>query len=239
MPEQLVRPLSRITADLVRDAEVTNALPQIYELCAGVLNAVGSALLVVDPRGRVRVLPTVDDRSELIVLLEAHAGNGPWTESMSTGKAVLVDSIDDDGRWPELSRDAVAAGIRAVGAAPMVLGERSVGSLVSLYAQRPDFGPEHQIVVQTLADLATLSMCQDSDESRAEILARRALSAFDDRVRYEHAVGMAAGRLNTDPTQATTLLREYARIQGVSLVALSRSITSATFDWTELERAIG
>ncbi|WP_227981348.1 GAF and ANTAR domain-containing protein [Nocardia spumae] len=235
MPEQLVRALSQITADLVRDADIANMLPLITRLGAQVLNAAATALVVVDPRGRVRVLPTTDERPDLTRLLEAHALDGPWTESMSSMDVVVVGHAAADGRWPHVSRAADGAGFAAVCAAPMILGDRAVGSLALFFGEHAEFGPDHRATIQMLADLTTLSLCQNSDDTRAELLARRTLSVFDDRVRYEHAVGMTAGRLNTDPDRAAALLRTHARTHGLSLVTLSRDIIDGTFDWTALE----
>ncbi|MEV5650944.1 GAF domain-containing protein [Nocardia sp. NPDC052254] len=235
--EQLVGPLSRITADLVRDADLTSTLPLINEMCTRVLHVAAAAIVVLDPNGVARILPMTEDRPDLIRLLEIHASDGPWTESMSSKEMVEVARIGDDTRWPDLSRAAAALGCGAVCAAPMILGTDAVGSLISFYDESVEQRPGYQVVVQTLADLTTLSLCQDSDSARAELLARRSLSTFDDRVRYEHSVGMVAGRLNIDASRAAALLREHADAHGLSLVALSRAITSGTFDWIELEHS--
>ena len=236
--EQLVRPLSEITADLVRDADLVSTLPMISRLCATVLNVSWTGIVVLDPHGNVRVLPATDARPDLIRLLETHATDGPWTESMSAMTIVEVDGLGDDGRWPELSRSAAAAGYHGICAAPMILGTQAVGSLALFYGERTEIGPDQRAVVQTLADLITLSLCQDSDTARAELLARRALRTFDDRVRYEHAVGMAAGRLNIDADRAAQLLRGHARSHGLALITLAGDITSGTFDWTELDPSV-
>ncbi len=233
--EQLVRPLSQITADLVRDAAPVNTLPRINELCTRLLSGDAAAIVVRDPHGIERVLPMTDDRPDLIRLLETYAGNGPWTASTASLDVVEVDRIDDE-RWPELGRDLAATGCRWVCAAPMVLGTEAVGSLVLFSEQDLALDPAQRTVVQTLADLVTLSLCQESDRARAELLALRALSTFDDRVRYEHAVGMVAGRLGIDAGRAATLLRAHADARDLSVAAISREVTSGTFDWSELDR---
>ncbi|AHH19687.1 GAF domain-containing protein [Nocardia nova SH22a] len=235
MPDPLVRPLSKITADLVRDADLTNTLPLIAQLGAQELDAAAPALVIPDLRGAVRVLPAGAERPGPLHILEAHTTNGPWTESMSTMEPNAVTIDGDDGRWPDLSRDALAAGYHAICAAPMILGTRSVGSFVLFYERPVEFDPDHRTTAQTLADLVTLSLCQDSDSARAELLAGRALTIFDDRVRYEHAIGMTAGRLDIDIQRATALLQAHADTHDLPLVVLSRSITSGTFDWTELD----
>ncbi|PPJ31993.1 hypothetical protein C5F51_03840 [Nocardia nova] len=236
--QRLARPLARITADLVRDARFADTLPMVTRLCSDVLNAAATAVVVLDPRGVVRVLTAPDEHRDLVRLLENHADDGPWSRSMASLRMVGVENVGDDDRWPALSQDAPAVGYRAICAAPMILGTRPVGSLALFYREPTEFGEDHRAVVQTVADLTTLSLCQDSDEARSDMLAGRVLAAFDERVRYEHAVGMAAGRLDTDTDRAAALLQAHAREHGMALTTLSRSITDGTFDWSALDRSI-
>lgn len=236
--QRLVRPLARITADLVRDARFADTLPMVTRLCSDVLNAAATAVVLVDPRGVVRVLTAPEQHRGLVRLLEDHTDDGPWSRSMSSMRMVAVENVADDDTWPALSRGAPAVGYRAICAAPMILGARPVGSLALFYSEPTEFGDDHRAVVQTVADLTTLSLCQDSDEARSDMLAGRVLAAFDDRVRYEHAVGIAAGRLDIDTDRAAALLRAHARDHGMALTTLSLSITNGTFDWSVLDRSL-
>ncbi|WP_067680634.1 GAF domain-containing protein [Nocardia miyunensis] len=224
-----------MTANLVRDADPAGILPLTVDTCARVLDAETSAVMVLDPRGGMRVLSTADDRPILVRLLETHAHDGPWHDSATDQDVVVADDIDRDDRWPGLTADVLAAGYRAIHAIPMILGDQAVGSLSLFYRERAGLAPGHRALAQTLADLTTLSLCQESDDTRYELLARRTLTELDDRVRYEHALGMTAGRLNTDIDQATAILRSQARIRGVPLATLARRITDGTFDWTQLD----
>lgn len=238
VPEPLVRPLARLTADLVRDARFADTLPMVTHLCSEVLNAAAIAVIGVDSRGVVRVVTARGEHRDLVRLLENHAGRGPWSRSMATMEVAEVENDSDDNTWPALTRDALALGYHAICAAPMVLGTRAVGSLALFYDAPTEFGGDHRAVVQTVADLTTLSLCQDSDEARSDMLAGRVLAAFDDRVRHEHAVGMAAGRLDTDTDRADALLQAHARDSGMVPTTLSRSITDGTFDWSALNRSL-
>ncbi|MFG3521835.1 GAF domain-containing protein [Nocardia nova] len=237
-PERLIRPLARITADLVRDARFADTLPMVTHLCSEVLNAAATAVIGVDPRGVVRVLTAPGEHGDLVRLLENHPRHGPWRRSMTSMEVAGVENIGDDETWPALTRDALALGYRAICAAPMVLGTRAVGSLALFYDAPTQFGVDHRAVVQTVADLTTLALCQDSDEARSDMLTGRVLAAFDDRVRHEHAVGMTAGRLDTDTDRAAALLQAHARDNGMVPTTLSRSITEGTFDWSALDRSL-
>ncbi|MFF3567732.1 GAF domain-containing protein [Nocardia jiangxiensis] len=233
--EQLVEPLSKITANLVRDADLASALRLVDRICTQTLHTATSAVMIMDPRGGMQVLSTADDRSRVVRLLEDHAQRGPWNDSVATMDVVGSGSGGDNGQWPALTRDAIAIGYRACYAAPMVLGDSPVGSLALFYREHRTLDADHRALVRTLADLTTLSLCQESDETRQELLARRTLAILDDRVRYEHALGLTSGRLNVDADRAGAILDGHARAQGLPISVLSRHITNGTFDWTELD----
>ncbi|MBY8861064.1 GAF domain-containing protein [Nocardia sp. CA2R105] len=236
--EALVEPLAQITANLVRDADVASTLPLVDRICAQTLHTATSAVMIVDPRGGMQVLSSADDRSLVVRLLEDHAQRGPWNDSVATMDVVGSGNIGEDGQWPGLSRDAMAIGYRACYAAPMVLGEVPVGSLAVFYHEHRTLDADHRALVRTLADLTTLSLCQESDETRQELLARRALAILDDRVRYEHALGLTSGRLDVDADRAAALLEGHARARSIPIAVLSRDITNGTFDWVELDPSI-
>lgn len=233
--EKLVEPLSQIVANLVRDADLSSTLPLVDRICAQTLHTASSAVMIMDPRGGMQVLSTADDRSRVVRLLEDHAQRGPWNDCVATLDVVGSGNIDDDGQWPGLTEDAVAIGYRACYAAPMVLGEVPVGSLALFYRERRTLDADHRGLVRALADLTTLSLCQESDETRQELLARRTLAILDDRVRYEHALGLTSGRLNVDADRAGAILDAHARARGLPISVLSRDITNGTFVWAELD----
>ncbi len=235
MQQELVDLLSRMTANLVRDADPASLLPLTLDACTRALDAETSAVMILDPRGGMRVLSTADDRPALVRLLETHTQHGPWYDCTAEQDVVIADDIDHDGRWPDLTADAVAAGYHAIHAMPMVLGERAVGGLALFYREPAGLAPGRRALAQTLADLTTLSLCQESDDTRYELLARRTLTELDDRVRYEHALGMVAGRLNTDLAEAVLVLHRQVRTHGLSLTALAKDITDGTFDWSRLD----
>ncbi len=235
MQQQLVDLLSRMTANLVRDADPASLLPLTIEACTQALDAETSAIMVLDPRGGMRVLSTAGDRPALIRLLETHGHHGPWYDSAAEQDVVAADDIEHDGRWPDLTAEAVAAGYHAIYAMPMVLGERAVGSLALFYREPAGLTPGHRALAQTLADLTTLSLCQESDDARYDLLAQRTLTELDDRVRYEHALGMVAGRLNTDLADAVLVLHRHANMYGTSLTALAQAITTGSFDWSRID----
>jgi signal transduction protein with GAF and PtsI domain len=61
------------------------------------------------------------------------SGHGPGLEAFRQGCAIVVGSLDGDGRWPEFAKAAMAHGVRSTLSLPMLAGDRAVGVL-NMYA---------------------------------------------------------------------------------------------------------
>jgi hypothetical protein len=70
--------------------------------------------------------------SELVAELQLTLGQGPGTEALVDDHPVLVPALGSDPsvrRWPAFAPAAVAAGVSAVFAFPLVMGAIAVGVL--------------------------------------------------------------------------------------------------------------
>ncbi|WP_083449643.1 GAF domain-containing protein [Actinoplanes rectilineatus] len=104
-------------------------------LCAGlqaVLPAIdGVGLTMFTPHGRV-VLAVTGRLIDLIEDLQIALGQGPCFDAFYTRRPVLVSDLDDVpaiADWPDFGARAVAVGIRAVFAFPVLLDGRPVATL--------------------------------------------------------------------------------------------------------------
>jgi GAF domain-containing protein len=211
---------------LVDDHDVDTVLRLVTGACADLLGAAAIGVLVVDPRGGVRVVSASDDRSRFLELLQAQSEQGPCVECVRTGSAVhSADLRQDADRWPDFVPEALATGFLAVHATPLRLDGRAVGGLNMLYTAPRSPRPQEARLAGVLADLTVLGLSQERDPRRADLLVERTLRALDDRVLLDHATGLVAGTLDVDPDRARTAIRDHASRTGRPVHEVARAVT--------------
>jgi transcriptional regulator with GAF, ATPase, and Fis domain len=235
VPGSLVGSLREITANLLGDSDMSHTLTTITHACAELLGASATVVTVVGALGEMRVLTASPDDPATVALFEKHADDGPWAECHRAGRtAGFADLIDAARRWPDIAAAAVGAHCRAAFSVPMLLAGDPVGALTLVYAAATQPSAQQLELARCLADLATLSLCQESKPHRAESLARHTLTLLNDRVQLEHAIGMVAGGLDVSVSDAHTTLRRHAHARKLPLSELARSIALGSINIRDL-----
>jgi hypothetical protein len=73
-----------------------------------------------------------------------------------------------------------------------------------------------------------LALVQERGERRADRLLEATVTAVNDRVQLDHAVGLVAGTLGTTPATARALVLGYASEHGRVLREVTHEITDGT-----------
>ncbi|MFF2113594.1 GAF and ANTAR domain-containing protein [Rhodococcus koreensis] len=232
----LIDAISEVTGALVDGhADTGAALYRITEICADLLAAAASGIMIVDPRGGLAVVAASDERARLVELLQSQSESGPCAECIRTSSVIAVEDLEADAyRWPEFWTVASEIGFRAILAVPMILDGRTVGGLNILFTEPTTFDHERHRRASVLADLALLELTHERGEHRVGRLSERTLTLLHDRVHIGQATGIVAGTLDVSPARARALIDDHARRLGVALRVLARSITGGSVRPTEL-----
>lgn len=237
VPVQLAAVLNSVTTTLVDRHDADAVLRLVTAACTELLGATATGVMLVDPRGGVRVVSASDEHARFIELLQAHTEQGPCVESIRTGGIVNAPDLEAEAeRWPDFVPAAVRAGFRAIHAIPMRLDDRTVGGVNLLHTSTWTLTRSQELLAQVLADLATLGLAQERDLRRADRLAEQTLRSLNDRVELAQAVGMVAGVLSIDPDQARAVLVERATRDRTTLRGVARAVTTGALDPAELAR---
>ncbi len=237
--KQVVEAFVALTDTLVSDFDALGFLSMLIERCTALLDVTSAGVILLDGQGGLSVAAASSERSRLLEVFAVAIDAGPCVECVRTGRAVSSPDLTlepDAGRWPRFSSGAAEAGYRSVHALPMRLRDDVIGVLTLLHDAPHVLEEPDRRLGQALADAATIGLLQERAVRHAETVAEQLQLALNSRVIIEQAKGIAAGRAETTPDQAFTMLRGHARSKGLRLTALCRDVVDGTVSVDDLRR---
>jgi GAF domain-containing protein len=223
---------------MVADFDVIDFLYLLTDRSVRLLAASAAGVVLVDPRGELRLAAASSEQAELLELFQLQNDQGPCLECSRTGQPVTVADLTGPAqRWPRFAEAAVQSGFRTVQALPMRLRDEVIGALNLFGAEPGPFGAADLRIAQALADVATIGLLQERTVRRRETVAEQLQSALNSRVVIEQAKGKLAERLSLDMDRAFTMLREYARNTNQHLTDVARAfVDGATAEFPPAAR---
>jgi hypothetical protein len=224
-----------VIADLSATLNTEFNLPALLSAVAGHLrigfDAYSAAVVLLDYRqglGDDGVHVVAEALREGAV---AHAGlhlAGPAVVSANDGVITMIDDLAsaDDTRWPEYRSRALAAGLRAVRAFPIVALQVPLGSVV-IHTEDPWGSSRSGTFGQILANLTAVALASGVvDDRRAET--SRSIEALLDRgVTVAAATGVLAETLGLDVDEARRVLSRLARVHDADDADYARVMIAA------------
>ena len=171
-----------------------------------------TGLLLADPKGRLHYMAASDETTQILELLQLEKQDGPCVDAFHHRKPVVNTNLRTAAeRWPQFAPHASAAGFRSVHAFPLQLRDHAIGALGVFGTIPVRFDDTDSHIVQSLADVATISLLYHRSIKHAEGLAQQLQTALKSRILIEQAKGAIAHAHNIGVDEAFTLLRAYAR----------------------------
>ena len=192
--------------------------------CAELLDVRAVALLGRDVDGAQVLEAASEETAELLTRIELAYDQGPGVDALRTGQCVeCVDLGSATLRWPRYAPLALEAGVAAAFGLPCRLRDEVVGAM-TLYTSTPGPLPEQNVELrQGLVNAVTLGVTAGRGRELA-VRTEQLQRALDSRVDIEQAKGMLAGRDQMTVDEAFTVLRNYARRNGVKLREVARDV---------------
>ena len=196
--------------------------------CAAAVNASGVVLYVVGELGLCEPLYVTSPVSELVAELQVTLGEGPGTEALGEDHPVLVPALGSDSsmrRWPAFAPAAVAVGVSAVFAFPLVMGAISVGAL-EIHRSREATLSAAELTEGLLFADAALPRVLDHLSGPGTVEGTELPSSeFEYRWAEVHqATGMVSVQLGSDLTVAFLRLRAHAYLTGRRLSQVASDV---------------
>jgi GAF domain-containing protein len=214
---------------LVDDFDVVDLLTLVADRCVDVLDIAAAGLMLVAPEGDLRVVAFSSEAVRVVELFELQAEEGPCLDAFRSGSAIVnQDLAKVNGRWPNFTPVATAAGFRSVHAIPMRLRGATIGALNLFRAEVGDLGDFDLIAAQAMADVATIAILNHRAAAEAQLVNEQLSLALNSRIVIEQAKGVLAERAGLDMEHAFGRMRKYARDHNLRLVDVAHGIVDGS-----------
>jgi hypothetical protein len=228
--EEVVAAVNRATRVLAAINEVAGvegvpvAIHHVCVACAAAVQASGVGLYLRGELGLCEPLYVTSPVSEQVAELQVMLGEGPGTEALGEDHPVLVSAVGSDSsvlRWPA----AVAAGVLAMFAFPLVMGAISVGALEIHRGREGGLSAAELAEALLFADAALPRVLDHLSGPGTIEEAGLPSSGFEYRWAEVHqATGMVSVQLDSDLTAAFLRLRAHAYLTGRRLSQVANDV---------------
>ncbi len=225
--DRAIRVLAAINE--VASAEgVPVAIHHVCVACATAVQASGVSLYLMGDLGLCEPLYATSPVSEQVAELQVTLGEGPGTEALGEDHPVLVPALGSDSsmlRWPAFAPAAVAAGVSAVFAFPLVMGAISVGALEIHRGRQGELSVAELAEMLLFADAALPRVLDHLSGPGTADGPDLPSSGFEYRWAEVHqATGMVSVQLDSDLTVAFLRLRAHAYLTGRRLSQVASDV---------------
>lgn len=220
-------PLEQIRAALAANRDGPLSRSQLCEACGEVLAASGVGVMLLSGGGAHGSLCTTGAVSALIEELQYTLGEGPCMDACRHGAAVEEPDLAEPVRlrWPGFSPPAIAAGVRAVFAFPLLAGAVRLGA-IDVYMDRPGPLSERQgRDARLLADLVAAWVLDMQAGAPPGALAEP-LDGGDFHLGVHNAAGMTSVQLGVSVAEALLRLRAHAFAEGRPLTDVAADVVA-------------
>ncbi|MFF2028702.1 GAF and ANTAR domain-containing protein [Arthrobacter sp. NPDC058192] len=236
LPEIFARVTGLLLTEPVVDRAVANLAQAAHQSLAGSAGAGGT---LIDAQGRPTSTASTNSLVQEADRLQYELGDGPCLSAWASARAVRVDDLRVEQRWPEWSAAAARLGLLSCISVPLLVpdvtghgGPEPIGAM-KVYSDQPYAFDEHsEEVLSLLAGSAALILANLQARERAATLSEALKGALHSRSVIDLAKGVLMERLHVTERSALQVMITRARAQGVLLSGVAQGI----LDQTEIDR---
>jgi len=223
----LLEVLSGFARTLTGRFEVSEVLYRLAENVVAILKVAGAGVSVVDDRGRLRPVTTINELTAQLETVEEEGQEGPCVDSFQRGEVIRVPRLDERAHeWPEWSAEAKRHGVKAVLGIPLRVEGVSIGAM-NVYATEPrEWGDGEVRAAQVLTDIAAGYVANASDLEQSRRTTEQLREALESRIIIEQAKGMLASEYQISVDQAFAVLRTHSRRHGATLRVVADGVVN-------------
>jgi GAF domain-containing protein len=232
----LARAFVRLADTLASDFDVVDFLHGLSADSVEILRAEAAGVMLADPRGRLRLIASSDERMRLLEPFELQDEQGPCLDAFSFGRAVQASAADSRARWPVFAARACGEGFQVMCAVPLRVRAHVIGALNLFRGSDEPFTGTEMEIAQAMAEMAAIGLIQERALRERNLLTEQLQAALNSRVVIEQAKGMLAEYLNITVDDAFKLLRNHARDHTRKLSEVAADVVDRKIPGTALAR---
>lgn len=212
---------------LVADFDFVELLDRLVATCVELFEVNAAAVLVLDAKGRLRLVSSTNERAERLEIFQVQVDEGPCLDCARSRMPVTVTDLQaEQARWPRFAAAAEIVGFRSVHAVPLRLRSEGLGALGLFHGESTAFAGRDLHTIQALADVATIGLLQQQHAQQASIINEQLQGALDSRVAIEQAKGILAEAGNVEMDVAFQQLRRYCRDHNLKLSYVAHAVAN-------------
>ena len=181
--------------------------------CAEALPVTGVGMALINEGGHSGAIGASDESAEFLEELQASLGEGPCLDASRSGRPVLQPDLAATAvtRWPAFGPAALEAGIAAVFALPLQVGDIRLG-ILDLYRETAGSLDPHELAeALAFADAAVVVLLHLQNSAGAQGgLHPQLAGAIESAAEVHQATGMIAVQTGVQLADALMLLRAHA-----------------------------
>jgi hypothetical protein len=212
--------------DLV-GGELQSSLHAVVDATRVVFGADGAGVMLLDDEQALHYVGATDGRAAAFEAAQEETGEGPCVDSLVYDLTVFTADLATDPRWPLLSEEIGALGVRGIIGVPLHLGANAIGSLNAYYVEPHDFGPDHVAAIEAHAVILEELLGTAVLARQRSVIVDQLNRALEHRVTIERAIGVVMATLDLDPVRAFNELRRLARAQRRRVADLAEEVLAA------------
>ena len=234
--DRLAKVFVEVADTLVDEFDLIEFLHLVTSRTTELVDTAAVGLLLADHRGHLQFMAASTEEARLLELFQVQNHEGPCQDAFRGGSAVLnADLTTASERWPLFAPRAVAAGYRSVHAFPLRLRSEVIGALNLFGEGHGVLDPDDALIIQALADVATIGILQERSIHRGEVLTEQLQSALNSRVVIEQAKGVVAQLHDVNVSEAFEVLRAHARRTRQRLVDVAAAVVADSSSMLDLK----
>jgi GAF domain-containing protein len=217
--------LSALSRFFIDDGTLGATLLRVAQLACEVSPAdMAGITMLVDGKPATGVF--TDPEAPEIDVAQYDTGHGPCLDAFRHQQVYRIDSIADDGRWPEFARMAAAHGITATLSIPLNARGESLGAL-NLYSRVAVFDKLVTEHAEVFARQAAIVLSNAQVYWDARQLGENMRQAMQSRSAIDQAIGILMADGGRSPDEAFQLLvrasqRENRKLRDIAVEIVER-----------------
>jgi PAS domain S-box-containing protein len=203
---------------------LAEALHEMIAAAIPLLRADGVGLMLADQRGALRWVTATNLAEQAFEQAERDLGEGPCIDAYTSREVVWTANLRNDPRWPRLGPAARTNQIRGVLSAPVLLGDRPIGTCNALTMTAREWTQADAGAVRAFAVMLGRLIGSITDARHKAELTAQLQFALNSRVLVEQAKGVLMEREGVDARRAFEQLRRQARSSERKLAEVAREV---------------